>query len=544
MRVASSSSAVAAVAAVATAGIMLSSGCSKLVGVELNLQEPCGQENRALNGLQSFRVVASGSEQNGVVAFRATEPAGVAIGLGEGVIVSVEGYNDDITAGPNPEQPSVAPRAVGRSMPLTLGEGSLDIKSNVLVGSIDTFGGPRDAAGDCTEMDTGEPIAGRHAHTASFVPGVNKVLLFGGAVWNEGEERIIKSAEVFDPATGTFELLPTPLQARAYHTATVLDDGRVVIVGGFSVVNGQTAPVINGLIVDIRQDNPYVGDILMRTPRAHHTATLLADVGLLAVIGGCTGSAAQGCTPTSAAAGSTSLEPSIEILNTASLGEGSVPAAGRLSIARAMHAAVAFPSGNTGLIVVAGGLNDTGALRSIEFLQVQNGTLQNVFSDPAALTDPVVRHQMLAFNNAQFVITGGQSTAQNGMLSDATPGSQVTTICEKTLGRATCATGAPMLGARFGHTAARLIDGTIIVVGGVVAQGGPAAEALRFGAGGAAPAWSPTQGALAEARTRAVLTPLGGELGRGFVNQLMFSGGHTTVLPYESSTSVDIYFGK
>lgn len=529
--------------AAVVAATVVGAGCSKLVGVELAVEEPCGQELQALNGVQSYRVVSSGASPDGVVAFTATQPAGVAVGLGEKVIFSVEAYADNITATETPEQPTVAPAAVGRSMPLSLDEGTLDVKARVLVGRIDSFGGPRDLDGNCTKMDSGEAgLTGRHAHTATFVPIVNKVLIFGGAVWNNGQESLLKSAEVYDPAAGTFTPLPAPAQARAYHTATALPDGRVVILGGFSVVNGQVAPIINGLIVDLRSDPPYVGDIILRTPRAHHTATLLPDVNLIAIVGGCTGSGNQGCSPGGATLGSTNLIPTVEVLNTETM--DSAPAQGALAIPRAMHQAVGFPSGNTGIIVVAGGLNDSGALRAVEFFQVSEGSLANVFSQADALPEAVVRHHMLAFNNDQFVITGGQSQAPNGILSDAAPGSASTTICSKVDGRATCVAGATMLGARFGHHSARLQDGTVVVMGGAVAAGGPTSEALRFQAGGAPPAWTATARALPVARERAAMTLLGGELGSGFTNQIFFSGGHTTLQPYASVDTVDIYFGK
>lgn len=556
------------VTAALVAASAFSAGCSKLVGVELSIAEPCGQELQALNGVQSYRVVSSGATSDSVVSFTATQPAGVAIGLGERVILSVEGYTDDITVGETPEQPTTLPRAVGRSMPLALDEGSLDVNARILVGRVDTFGSPRDLDDNCTEMDAGNGacanataeqacvdagcawdgtsctvvVSGRHAHTATFIPGVNKVLIYGGAVWSNGAESLLKSAEIFDPATGTFTALPVPAQARAYHTATALPDGRVVILGGFSVVNGQVAPIINGVIVDVRQDNPYVGDIILRTPRAHHTATLLADIGLIGIIGGCTGNAAAGCTPSSATSTSTVLAPNVEVLNTSDLAQ-SLPARGSLTIPRAMHQAVGFQSGNAGVIVVAGGLNSSGALRSVEFFKVAGGSLDNVFSGDA-LTEPVVRHHMIAFNNDQFVITGGQATAQNGILTDAAQGTNVTTICSKTDGRATCVVGAPMLGARFGHHSARLQDGTVVAIGGAVAAGGPTSEALRFAPGGAAPAWSATTGALPVARDRAAMTLLGGELGQGFINQVFYSGGHTTLQPYASHDGVDIYFGK
>jgi len=497
--------------------------------VEVAVVEACGQEGVALAGVRSFRVVTAYASTRATAAFGVSEPIFVTIDGSEAVTVSIEGYATDVTQA----DPSRPPIAVGQA---TVTGGLANGRLTVLLGAVDSFGSPSDEAGNCTEMDSGDP-PGRHAHTASFIPGANKVLIFGGAVWAAGTEAILKSAEVFDVASGTFTALPTPAQARAYHTATVLPDGRVVIVGGFSLQNSQVAPLINGLIVDVREDQPYVGDIILRTPRTHHTATLLADVGMIAIIGGCTGSAAQGCTPTSAAAGSPNLVPSVEILNISNLAQ-SVPAQGGLVIPRAMHQAVGFPSGNTGVIVVSGGLNDSGALRSIEFLQVANGNLENVFADADALPIAVVRHQMIAFNDSQFVITGGQATAVNGILSDAVPGTNTVTICDKTDGRATCTVGAPMVGARFGHASARLIDGTVIVIGGAIAAGGPTSEALRFAPGGGAPAWGPTQGLLPLPRERAALTLLGGNL----FNQLVYTGGHTTQQPYRSLPGVDVYF--
>ena len=44
---------------------------------------------------------------------------------------------------------------------------------------------------------------------------------------------VFASAELFDPSTGAWSPGATMAQQRALHTATLLEDGRVLVVGGF-----------------------------------------------------------------------------------------------------------------------------------------------------------------------------------------------------------------------------------------------------------------------------------------------------------------------
>jgi hypothetical protein len=83
---------------------------------------------------------------------------------------------------------------------------------------------------------TGNPRVGRTSHTATRF-GNDKVLITGGYTSGEGEVfGISRSAEIWDPATNQFRLLPATMRmARADHSATLLPDGRVLIVGGLSV---------------------------------------------------------------------------------------------------------------------------------------------------------------------------------------------------------------------------------------------------------------------------------------------------------------------
>jgi hypothetical protein len=523
--------------------------CTKLVNLDLSIVEPCGQETQALNGVQSYRLLSTGATPDNVTAFPATQSSGISIGLGPKVIVTVEGFADDITLGDDPNAPAVAPKSVGRTMPLLIDETTANIKGTVLVGKVDSFGSPRDLDGNCSGMgDNGTAVEGRHGHTATFLPSINQVLIFGGAVWTEEDgapvEAFLRSAEVFDVTTGTFTKLPDPGNARGYHTATALPDGRVIIWGGLSKVNGETQAIVNGEIVDVRQPDPYT-PFRSRVSRAHHTATFLGDVGLLVVAGGGTGGLAQGC-GTNLASGGTALVPSIEIIDINSDLTLTKAATGSLSIPRAFHQAVGFPSGNAGVIAIIGGLNETGALRGVELLKLDGGSVVNVNSTPDALPRALVRHQATVFNGEQFAVTGGQDLAPGGVLSDTAPGVNEMVICSKVDAIITCAGGATLQSTRYGHAMARLRDGTLVVIGGVTAATAATAEVLRQVPGSGDFAWVPTSGALPLARQRAAFTLLGGESPLdGFVNQIFYSGGHSvTPPPFVTSTATDIYFGR
>jgi len=82
---------------------------------------------------------------------------------------------------------------------------------------------------------TGSPRVQRVSHTATRF-GNDRVLITGGYSSGEGAVfGISRSAEIWDPATNQFRLLPATMRvARAGHSATLLPDGRILITGGLS----------------------------------------------------------------------------------------------------------------------------------------------------------------------------------------------------------------------------------------------------------------------------------------------------------------------
>ncbi|MEN8150430.1 MAG: Ig-like domain-containing protein [Planctomycetota bacterium] len=122
----------------------------------------------------------------------------------------------------------------------------------------------------------------RGFHTATRLSD-GKVLILGGVSGANFAET--NSAEIYDPATGQFTtLVPGMLFPRAFHTATLLDDGRVLILGG-------TVPTTNGVFSSKEAEifDPVTKTFLflpnMAAYRAGHTATMLDDDRVL-ILGG------------------------------------------------------------------------------------------------------------------------------------------------------------------------------------------------------------------------------------------------------------------
>jgi Galactose oxidase, central domain len=77
---------------------------------------------------------------------------------------------------------------------------------------------------------TGSMITPRSLYTATLLPG-GKVLFAGG---QGADNRILSSAELYDPSTGLFTPTGYMTVARFGHSATLLPDGRVLIASGSS----------------------------------------------------------------------------------------------------------------------------------------------------------------------------------------------------------------------------------------------------------------------------------------------------------------------
>ncbi len=82
-------------------------------------------------------------------------------------------------------------------------------------------------SGAGTWNNTGPLHTGRAYHTATLLPN-GKVLAAGGA-----SPDFLNSAELYDPAAGTWSVTGALNTARDVHTATLLPNGQVLVAGGY-----------------------------------------------------------------------------------------------------------------------------------------------------------------------------------------------------------------------------------------------------------------------------------------------------------------------
>ena len=113
----------------------------------------------------------------------------------------------------------------------------------------------------------------------SAVLNDGRVLFIGGYELVTGS---VRKAEIYDLATGKFAATGSPTVARADETATTLWDGRVLVVGGLDAVSGKQ-------LDSAELYDPATGKFTpagsLNTARQFHTATLLTD-GRVLIVGG------------------------------------------------------------------------------------------------------------------------------------------------------------------------------------------------------------------------------------------------------------------
>jgi N-acetylneuraminic acid mutarotase len=184
-----------------------------------------------------------------------------------------------------------------------------------------------------TWTNTGSMTNARVGHTAILLSN-GKVLVAGGG-----------GAELYDPATETWTVTGAMTTNRARHTATLLPNGRVLVAGGLNVSTYLTSSELYDPVMGI-----WSATGSMTNERAYHKATLLPS-GKVLVMGGI----------------GISTRPGLNILASAEIYDpdtGKWILAGAMTTNRAYHTATLLPNGR---VLVAGGVN-MGVINNINYL--------------------------------------------------------------------------------------------------------------------------------------------------------------------------------
>jgi hypothetical protein len=146
-----------------------------------------------------------------------------------------------------------------------------------------------------TFSSTGTMTMARMGHTATLLSS-GKVLLAGGAGSFGGDS--LAAAELYDPSSGSFTATNPMISARSTHTATLLQNGQVLVAGGAGVFygRGQSTSLSSAELFDPTTGN-FTATADMTAVREQHTATLL-NTGEVLVVGGSNGTIGYSTTTT------------------------------------------------------------------------------------------------------------------------------------------------------------------------------------------------------------------------------------------------------
>lgn len=287
---------------------------------------------------------------------------------------------------------------------------------------------------------TGSLHTARIYHSATLLPN-GRVLIVGG----HGVSEDLASAELYEADEGVFVPTANLQTARANHTATLLPNGQVLVVGGQD--NGTT-------LASAELYDPKTGAWRetgqLHLARAYHTATLLLN-GQVLVAGGTHWASppvyAQGAPPGSALDVAEVYDPATEKWTVTD----------SLHTARYAHTASLLQNGQ---VLVTGGLGLNGAsdvVTSAELYHPRTKTWTKTDHLPLA----VFNQTATVLRNGMVLVAGGKPTVD----SDSADAELFRSPPQ------TWTTTGSLAVDRNGHSATLLPNGQVLVVGGANSSG-------------------------------------------------------------------------
>jgi hypothetical protein len=273
-------------------------------------------------------------------------------------------------------------------------------------------------------QNVGNMAGPRIAHTATLLNN-GKVLVAGGTDANGSP---VATAEIYDPTTGTFSTTGNMATARAHFAATLLANGKVLVTGGLDTSGN---PLATAEIYD-----PTAGTFSATTGNmvyvhASHTATLL-NTGKVLVVGWGNVIAEL-------------FDPSA----------GTFTATGSMVEGRVSHTATLLSSGK---VLLTGGIQGappaTTVLAEAELYDPATGSFSQTLGSLATARQ---WHTASLLSNGKVLVAGG-------MVDNSGTATATAELYDPTTGLFS-ATGS-LASVRDFHTASALKDGTILLTGG------------------------------------------------------------------------------
>lgn len=272
---------------------------------------------------------------------------------------------------------------------------------------------------------TGSMVSPSRGYHTPTLLGDGRVLIVGGQTVTQGSASYFSSAELYDPAAGTFSPTGSMAQARESDSATLLQDGRVLIVGG------QNDQVLASAEVYDPKTGKFSPTDSMIAPRENHTATLLAD-GRVLIAGG-NGAGSDDQAPVASA----------EVYDPKT---GTFSPTGSMTAARKRAGASLLGDGR--VLIVGGEDAQMNALSAAEIYDPKSGA----FSPTGSMLTAESVMAVITLPDGRVLVVGGDATGlSTAQLYDPTKGSFSTT------GR---------MAVQALDTAVLLHDGRVLVLGG------------------------------------------------------------------------------
>jgi len=284
---------------------------------------------------------------------------------------------------------------------------------------------------------TGSMGTARSGHIATLLAN-GKVLIVGGDA----------SAELFDPASGTFTPTGSMTTLRYGPTATLLANGLVLIAGGFGPGTSQLPRLSSAELYD-PGSGTFAATGSMAVGRVLHTATLLGD-GRVLIAGG-----------TNASGGGGAATSSTEIYDPST---GTFTVSGSMMSSRANHTATLLASGK---VLIVGGWNGHAADAAddppwdplfAELFDPSPGS----FTASGSMSTTRIGHRAIRLAGGEVLLLGGVPSLQN--IHEQLPDPQFAELYDPAAGTFSTAGNFALL--RTGYTATLLTNGVVLIVGG------------------------------------------------------------------------------